>query len=140
MKAALIQILMGAIGTLGFSIYFRVSERNVAAATFGGALGWGVYLLCFHLWGNVFAANVVATAVVYFWSVAMARVLKAPSNSLAARRPAVLHHGRAGGRRSRPVHQERYHHHFGHIRYGHRHGSSRRGVLLYSQAAAEMQP
>lgn len=49
MKAALIQILMGAIGTLGFSIYFRVSERNVAAATFGGALGWGVYLLCFHL-------------------------------------------------------------------------------------------
>ena len=46
MKAALIQILMGAIGTLGFSIYFRVSERNVAAATFGGALGWGVYLLC----------------------------------------------------------------------------------------------
>ena len=36
-----------------------------------------VYLLCFHLWGNVFAANVVATAVVYFWSVAMARVLKA---------------------------------------------------------------
>ena len=40
MKAALIQILMGAIGTLGFSIYFRVSERNVAAATFGGALGW----------------------------------------------------------------------------------------------------
>ena len=80
MKAALIQILMGAIGTLGFSIYFRVSERN-AAATFGGALGWGVYLLCFHLWGNVFAANVVATAVVYFWSVAMARVLKAPSNT-----------------------------------------------------------
>ena len=70
MKAALIQILMGAIGTLGFSIYFRVSERNVAAATFGGALGWGVYLLCFHLWGNVFTANVVATAVVYFWSVA----------------------------------------------------------------------
>ena len=81
MKAALIQILMGAIGTLGFSIYFRVSERNVAAATFGGALGWGVYLLCFHLWGNVFAANVVATAVVYFWSVAMARELKAPSNT-----------------------------------------------------------
>ena len=38
MKAALIQILMGAIGTLGFSIYFRVSERNVAAATFGGAM------------------------------------------------------------------------------------------------------
>ena len=53
----------------------------MAAATFGGALGWGVYLLCFHLWGNVFAANVVATAVVYFWSVAMARVLKAPSNT-----------------------------------------------------------
>ena len=39
MKAALIQILMGAIGTLGLSIYFRVSERNVASASFGGALG-----------------------------------------------------------------------------------------------------
>ena len=45
MKAALIQILMGAIGTLGFSIYFRVSERNVAAATFGGALA-GVCICC----------------------------------------------------------------------------------------------
>ena len=132
MKAALIQILMGAIGTLGFSIYFRVSERNVAAATFGGALGWGVYLLCFHLWGNVFAANVVATAVVYFWSVAMARVLKAPSNTYLIPGIIPLLPG--------PVHQEWYHHHVGHIRYGHRYGGSRCGVLLYSQAAGEMQP
>lgn len=35
MKTAVVQIITAAIGTLGFSIYFRVSEKNVFASTLG---------------------------------------------------------------------------------------------------------
>lgn len=81
MKQALLQIAMAAVGTLGFSIYFRVSEKNVLASTVGGAIGWAVYLLIFHWCSDLFIANFAAASVVYIWSVIMARVLKAPSNT-----------------------------------------------------------
>ena len=35
MNKEILQIIMAGIGTLGFSIYFRVSEKNVAASTIG---------------------------------------------------------------------------------------------------------
>lgn len=81
MKQEILQVAMAAVGTLGFSIYFRVSEKNVIASTVGGAIGWAVYLLIFHWCEDLFFSNFVAAFVVYFWSVVMARVLKAPSNT-----------------------------------------------------------
>ena len=45
MNKEILQIIMAGIGTLGFSIYFRVSEKNVAASTVGGAVGFAFYLL-----------------------------------------------------------------------------------------------
>ena len=54
MKEALIQIAMAAIGTLGFSIYFRVREKNVLASVAGGAIGWIVYLVIYHFTNDVF--------------------------------------------------------------------------------------
>lgn len=78
MKESLIQLLTAGIGTLGFSIYFRVSARNVAASTAGGVLGWAVYLLIFHFSKNLFLANFVAACAVYAWSEIMARKLKTP--------------------------------------------------------------
>ncbi len=81
MKQEFIQIITAAIGTLGFSIYFRVSEKNVIASTFGGAFGWAVYLLIFHFTKNLFLANFVAAFIVFVWSEIMARALKAPSNT-----------------------------------------------------------
>lgn len=78
MKESLIQLLTAGIGTLGFSIYFRVSARNVAASTAGGVLGWAVYLLIFYFSKNLFLANFVAACAVYAWSEIMARKLKTP--------------------------------------------------------------
>ena len=43
MNKEILQIIMAGIGTLGFSIYFRVSEKNVAASTIGGALYYTMY-------------------------------------------------------------------------------------------------
>lgn len=78
MKESLIQLLTAGIGTLGFSIYFRVSARNVAASTAGGVLGWAVYLLVYHFSQNLFLANFVAACTVYAWSEIMAHKLKTP--------------------------------------------------------------
>ena len=48
MNKEILQIIMAGIGTLGFSIYFRVSEKNVDASTVGGAVGFAFYLLIFN--------------------------------------------------------------------------------------------
>lgn len=80
MKQEIIQIITAAVGTLGFSIYFRVSEKNVIASTLGGAIGWAIYLAAFKLTGNMFFANFAAALIVYLYSEIMARILKAPAN------------------------------------------------------------
>ena len=41
----LIEILMGAIGSLGFALLFNVRGKALLFALIGGALGWTVYLL-----------------------------------------------------------------------------------------------
>ena len=79
MKTAVVQIITAAIGTLGFSIYFRVSEKNVFASTLGGALGWGVYLLVDKIGGILFLSNFIAALFVYLYSEFFARRLKAPA-------------------------------------------------------------
>jgi uncharacterized membrane protein YjjB (DUF3815 family) len=80
LKQDIIQIITAAIGTLGFSIYFRVSEKNVIASTLGGALSWSVYLLVFHFTNQLFFANFVATFMIFIYSEIIARVMKAPAN------------------------------------------------------------
>lgn len=80
MKEALIQIATAGIGTLGFSIYFRVREKNVVASTFAGIIGWAIYLVIYHFSDELFLSNFIAAFVVYIYAEIMARVLKAPSN------------------------------------------------------------
>lgn len=80
MSNELIQIITAGIGTLGFSIYFRVSEKNVLASTLGGAVGFGIYLLIFKLTDSLFFANFAAALIIYIYSEICARILKAPSN------------------------------------------------------------
>lgn len=81
MKESLLQIAMATAGTLGFSIYFRVSEKNVIASTAGGGIGWAIYLIVFHLSDSLFLGNFVAAFIVFIWAELMARLLKAPSNT-----------------------------------------------------------
>ncbi len=42
---ALLQILMGALGSLGLGILFNLRGRKLGIITLGGALSWGVFLL-----------------------------------------------------------------------------------------------
>jgi uncharacterized membrane protein YjjB (DUF3815 family) len=80
MKESILQIIMAGVGTLGFSIYFRVSERNVVASTAAGILGWAIYLLIYHFTDQLFVANFIAAFIVYIFAEIMARILKTPSN------------------------------------------------------------
>lgn len=80
MKEAVIQIITATTGALGFSIFFRVSEKNVLASTIGGGLGWALFLLIDHLTGNMFLSNFAAALFVYLYSQIMSGMLKAPSN------------------------------------------------------------
>ena len=80
MKEAVIQIITATTGALGFSIFFRVSEKNVLASTIGGGLGWALFLLIDHLTGNMLLSNFAAALFVYLYSQIMSRILKAPSN------------------------------------------------------------
>lgn len=79
-KESLLQVVMAGIGTLGFSIYFRVRERNVVASTAAGIISWAIYLVIFHFSQQLFLANFTAAFLVYIYAEIMARVLKAPSN------------------------------------------------------------
>ncbi len=80
MKEALIQILTATTGALGFSIFFRVSEKNVLASTIGGGLGCALFLLINHITGDMFLSNFAAALFVYLYSQVMSKKLKAPSN------------------------------------------------------------
>lgn len=80
MKEAVIQIITATTGALGFSIFFRVSEKNVLASTIGGGLGWALFLLINHLTDNMFLSNFAAALFVYLYSQIMSGILKAPSN------------------------------------------------------------
>ncbi len=79
-KESILQVIMAGVGTLGFSIYFRVREKNVAASTAAGIIGWAIYLLIFHFTEQLFLSNFVAAFLVYLYAEIMARILKAPSN------------------------------------------------------------
>ena len=80
MSKTILQIITATTGALGFSIFFRVSERNIIASTIGGGLGWAVFLIINHLTSSLFFANFAAALFVYLYSQAMSAILKAPSN------------------------------------------------------------
>ena len=67
-----LQIFCGALGTLGFALFFFVRPKHLLLATLGGALSWLIYLLVLHGGGGVFLAALVS-------SMALARVRKAPA-------------------------------------------------------------
>ena len=79
MTGYILQILCAGLGTLGFSLFFRVRASHLPAATFGGVLSWTCYLLVRTAGGTVFFSTLAAALVVCLWSETMARQRKAPA-------------------------------------------------------------
>lgn len=73
-----VQIMCAAIGTFGFSIFFRVRSAHLLFAVLGGILSWCVYLIA-DLRFDVFISTLLASFIVCLWAEIMARVRKAPA-------------------------------------------------------------
>ena len=81
MKEALIQIITGTIGSLGFGILFNIRQERLAAATVGGFLSWSIYLLAMHVIPNEALCYFIASLLTALYSEAMARLLKSPTTT-----------------------------------------------------------
>lgn len=79
MMRAVIQTLMGVIGTIGFSILFNVKERKkLIAAAGGAAVSMAVYLWTYAVYDDKVVSMLCATVMVGLLSEILARLIKAP--------------------------------------------------------------
>lgn len=79
MERVIIQLIMAPIGSLGFSLLFRLRSRSLFTACLGGLGCWGVYLLAAHLLGGVFLPTMLSAAFSAFYAEVNARLWKAPA-------------------------------------------------------------
>lgn len=80
MEQTLLQILYASLGSYGFALLFNQKPFSRALpSAFGGALSWGIYLLCSHFGTDVFFAGLAGGFVSCLFAEIMARLLKAPT-------------------------------------------------------------
>lgn len=78
MRQAVVQVVMGMCGAVGFSVLFNVRGKKLVAAGLGAALSWSVYLVLHHIYGDKIAALLGAAFTVAVLAEILARVIKAP--------------------------------------------------------------
>ena len=81
MREAIIQIVTGTLGCLGFGVLFNIRGKRLLGAAFGGFLSWTIFLLC-----GLFSASdplnyFIAATITTFYGEIMARVLKTPATT-----------------------------------------------------------
>lgn len=78
MQNYLMQMIMGCIGAVGFSVLFNVREDKLPLIAASSAISWLVYAVCLTLGTNLFWATFWGTVVAGLISEIFARVIKAP--------------------------------------------------------------
>ena len=79
--AIMIQLITGAIGSVGFGILFHIKKKYLPLAAVGGFLSWLVFLFGKSLWGNVFLPTLMAGFVTDVYAEILARICKETSTS-----------------------------------------------------------
>ena len=79
--AIMIQLITGAIGSVGFGILFHIKKKYLPLAAVGGFLSWLVFLLGKEFWGNVFLPTLMAGLVTDVYAEILARICKETSTS-----------------------------------------------------------
>ena len=74
-----IQIITGAIGTLGFGILFNVRGKKLAAVTAAGGVSWGIFITLCALGASEVTAYLICAIGISVFAEIMARALKAPA-------------------------------------------------------------
>ncbi len=82
MTETIIQIVMAALGSLGFALLYRLRPEHLPLATIGGALVWGIYLLALKYTENIFASALIATVFCTLYAEILAKLQKTPATVL----------------------------------------------------------
>lgn len=78
-KEAIILILSGFVGSLGFSLFFRMTKSKAVYTALGGAVTCIAYVICCHFFRNEFYQNLFPALVATAYSEILARLTKTPS-------------------------------------------------------------
>lgn len=81
-RTVIIQILAAALGSVGFSLLYRLKASHIPLAAIGGALTWGTYLLGILGFDNLFGASLAAAIVCTLYAEILATVQKTPATVL----------------------------------------------------------
>jgi uncharacterized membrane protein YjjB (DUF3815 family) len=77
----LLQILMGTIGTLGFSVVFNLRGKKLLLATLGGTLSWTICLLLEGAVSSEPARYFFSAMFVAAYAEVLARIMKTPTTT-----------------------------------------------------------
>ena len=77
----LMQILMGTIGTLGFSVVFNLRGKKLLLATLGGTLSWTICLLLEGAVSSEPARYFFSAMFVAAYAEVLARIMKTPTTT-----------------------------------------------------------
>lgn len=71
--------LMSAVGSVGFSMLFRINRRYLPSVAIGGSLTYVTYYIIEVLTGSLFLAGLISSISFSLYSEIMARVKRAPA-------------------------------------------------------------
>ena len=77
-------VLSGTMGTLGFSILFRVNKKRILCNCIGGAITSALYVFCCLFTEDMFWQNFFPALLATAFAETMARFLKAPTTPILA--------------------------------------------------------
>lgn len=77
----LLQLVTGAIGSVGFGILFHLKKKYLPLTAVGGFLSWLVFLIGKSVWSGIFVPSFVAGFIVDLYSEVLARICKETSTS-----------------------------------------------------------
>ena len=87
---SVLQITMGTLGSLGFSILFNVRGNKLFFTALGGALSWALFLLLEAAVPSEFARYFISAFFVAVYAEALARLMKTPATMFLI--PSIIPH------------------------------------------------
>ena len=78
---AIIQIIMGGLGALGFNILFHIRGRKLLLATLGGVISWAVFLAFEPVLPSEAGRYLLAAMVITVYAEIFARLEKTPTTT-----------------------------------------------------------
>ena len=79
--SALVQILTGCLGTLGFNILFNIRGKKLLFATLGGLISWAVFLALGPVFPSEALRYFLSAATITVYGEVLARLEKTPTTT-----------------------------------------------------------